>query len=139
MCFVSFSVPMLLKLLCGSGNMTHGVVDLCSFLFFFFRRGKLDLTPIAYSLHILDENTRSLLWTACSLPYADSDTLQFNFSNLKLNVAPGTSWLKSFSHSGLSCVLKSRFVLVCSAGPLALAELVFFCTVLSKIDGLGIY
>lgn len=124
MCFVSFSVPMLLKLLCGSGNMTHGVVDLCSFLFF-FRKGKLDLTPTAYSLHILDENTRSL-WPAFSLPYADSDSLQFNFSNLRLNVAPGTSWLKSFSHSGLSCVLKSRFVLVCSAGLLALAELTYF-------------
>lgn len=127
MCFVSFSVPMLLKLLRGSSNMTHGMVDLCNFLFYvFFRRGKLDLTPTAYSLHILDENTRSLLWPAFSLPYADSDALQFNFSNLRLNVAPGTSWLKSFSHSGLSCVLKSRFVLVCSAGLLALAELTYF-------------
>lgn len=49
----------------------------------FFRRGKLDLTPTAYSLDILDENTSSefklpsLLWPAFSLPYADSDALQF--------------------------------------------------------------
>lgn len=61
----------------------------------FFRRGKLNLTLTAYSVHILDENTRSLLWPAFSLPYAESDALQFIFSNLKLNVAPGTSWLKS--------------------------------------------
>lgn len=138
MCFISSSVPMLLKLLHGSGNMTHGVVDLCSFLlcFFFFRRGKLDLTPTAYSLHILDENTRSLLWPAFSLPYAYSDALQFNFSNLKLNVAPGTSWLKSFSQL---CPEISLCFGVFGRPACTSWTYVFFCTVLSKIDGLGIY
>ncbi len=119
-------------------NMTHGVVDLCGVLFF-FRRGKLDLMLTAYSMHVLDENTRSLLWPAFSLPYAESDALQFIFSNVKLNVAPGTSWLKSFSLWPQLCPEISLCFGVFGRPACTSWTYVFFCTVLSKIDGLGIY
>lgn len=89
--------------------------------------------PDAYCIFIAYPRWKSpsLLWPVCSLPCADSTALQFNFSKCSAG--------HKFSHSGLRCVLNLALFSVCSAGPLALAEPVIFCTVLRKVDCLGIY